>query len=227
MKKLLSFAMVLALCLSGCGKSGFTAQDAADYVRGVLDQTYLGVFDEDYLERVGLTEEEARAGYETGLDVEYQYFIRYFEMEEQMLTEQTRSAITGLLADLYQQASYEVVPGEQKDEGYEVRVTVAPIDLIAVVAEKYMEDYCAEFAAKYADADPSQLSSGEVDAFWLSYENDWAVGIVDLFREHEGELGHLEKRSLTVTVAPDEKGVYTLSDADFAGLDALILAYSN
>jgi alpha-glucosidase len=87
-------------------------------------------------------------------------------------------------------------------------------------------NYYTDFAAKYADVDPSRFSSGEVDAFWLSYENDWAMGIVNLFREHEGDLGHLEKRTLTVTVAPDENGIYALSDTDFAGLDALILAYS-
>ena len=229
MKKLISLlcAGVMALSLTACGGSGLTAMDASDYVRGMMDLTYYGTSDPDYLKRVGITEEEGRADYEKGLDVEYRYFARYFDMDTELLTEQTWEAIVDLLADFYRQAKYEVKPGSKSGEGFAVEVVVEPIAIIPHVVNTYMEDYSAEFAAVYANIDWSLISPEEEDAFWLTYENGWAMGIVELFREHEGELDYLEPQRVSVEILPDEEGVYSLGESDFANLDALILAYSD
>ena len=54
LKKFLAAAcgLLLILPLSACGGGGLSAEDAAVYVQGLLDETYLGVFEEDYLKLV-------------------------------------------------------------------------------------------------------------------------------------------------------------------------------
>jgi len=229
MKKFLSLlcAAMMALSLTACGGRGLTTLDAADYVRGLMDLTYYGTLDQDYLKSVDVTEEEGRADYEKGLEVEYQYFTRCFDMDTSLLTDQTREAIVTLLADIYQQAKYEVKPGSRTDSGFSVEVVIEPIGIIPHVVNNYMEEYSKAFAAQYANVDWSLISPEEESAFWLTYENGWAMGIVELFREHEEELDYLETRRITVEIRPDDTGVYSLSDADFSNLDALILAYSD
>lgn len=231
MKKVFSFlcALSLLLGLTACGSRGLTALDAADYVKGLLDETYLGLFHEGYLESVGITEEEARANYENGLEVEYEYFTYYFDMNTEYLTEETHAAVVDLLADIYQHSKYQVKTTTKHDDGFVVEVVVEPIDIIPLVVENYMEGYSAAFAASYADIDQAAvaaMSETEQDAFWTVYENDWANGVVELFRAHMEELGHLEAETIMAQFKPDDEGLYCLSDNDFSNIDALILAYS-
>ena len=232
MKKFLAAAcgLLLACSLTACGGGGgLTVDDAALYVKGLLDETYLGVFDEDYLELVDLTEEEAQETYQKGLEVSYQYLSKNFQFDEAYVTNETRQEAVELMAEIYSHARYRVGDAVKTGDGFTLEVTVHPIDLIPLVVEKYMEEYSASFSQKYADTTREEveaLPAAEAEAFWTRYENDWAMGVVELFRTHLGELDHLEPVSLIVRVEPDEDGYYTLPDADFANLDYLILAYT-
>ena len=229
MKKVISLActLLLSLSLTACGGRGLTAMDATSYVQGMMDQTYLGHWSEDYLASVDITKEQAQDTYTQGLEVEYAYFTYYFDMAPDYLTQDTHDAITSLLADIYQQSRYQVSTAEKQEEGFAVEVSVEPIDIIPLVTGKYMPSYSEDFAARYAGIDRSAITAEEEYAFLTAYENDWAMGIVELFRSHLDELGYLEARSVTVEIRPDDDGVHSLSEADFAALDALILAYSD
>ena len=227
------FALLCALCLllglAACGGRGLTALDAAEHVQGLLDVTYLGVYDEGYLKSVGITQEQAQADHESGLEVEYEYFTYCFDMNTDYLTGQTHDAIVALLADIYQHSDYEVGTVTKQEDRFTIEVSIAPIDIIPLVVERDMEAYSAAFADAYAHTDQAAvaaMSAVEQDAFWTAYENDWAMGVVELFRARLDELGHLEQVSVTVQFGPDEEGVYTISDKDFSAIDARILAYS-
>lgn len=232
MKKFLAAALglLLACSLAACGGGGgLTAEDAALYVKGLLDETYLGVFDEDYLALVDLTEEEAGETYRQGLEVSYQYLSKNFQFDDAYVTDETRQAAVDLMAEIYSRARYQVGEPVKTGDGFTLEVTVQPIDLIPRVVEKYMEEYSDAFSQTYAGTTREEvdaLPADEAEAFWTKYENDWAMGVVELFRTHLGELDHLEPVSLIVRVEPDEDGYYTLSDTDFANLDYLILAYT-
>lgn len=224
----LSAALALSLTLSACS-SGLTTLDATAYVQGLLDETYLGQFDQDYLAMVGLEESEAQASYEASLEVEYEYFASNFQFDEDYITEETHSATLALLADLYQRARYDVQPAQKTDNGFTVEVVVQPVSLIPLIVEEYMEDYTESFNQTYESVTADQLgelSQEEYEAFLTRYENDWAMGILDLFEEHKSELSHQEKTAVIVKVTPDSEGYYSLSDNDFANIDALILAYT-
>ena len=144
MKKFLAAAcgLLLACSLTACGGGGrLTADDAALYVKGLLDETYLGVFDPGYLALVDLTREEAEETYRQGLEVSYQYLSKNFQFDDTYVTDETRREAVDLLAEIYSHARYEVGEPVKTGEGFTLEVTVQPIDLIPLVVEKYMEEY--------------------------------------------------------------------------------------
>lgn len=55
----LAVMLALAVSLSACGFGGVTADDAVTYVQGELDAAYRGQYNEDYLELMDMTAEEA------------------------------------------------------------------------------------------------------------------------------------------------------------------------
>lgn len=231
MKKMLTAltAGLLAAALTACGGSGLTSFDATAYVQGLMDETYLGVFDKDYMEMVDIDEEEAMATYQNSLEVEYTYIAENFSFEDDYLTDETYQAALDMIAELYQNARYEVKPATKIEKGFAIEVSVQPYDLIAVINEEYMEDYATAFREKYATYTSdivNAMSDAEYEEFMTEYENDWANGVLDLFRDHADQGGHLAAQSIIVQMIPDDDGYYTITDNDFANLDALILAYS-
>ncbi len=231
MKKLCTTlaAALLAVTLAACGGSGLTTFDATAYTQGLLDKTYLGVFDQDYLDMVDIDEEEAMESYQTSLEVEYAYLSKNLSFEEDYLTDETRQAALDVIADMYQNARYEVKPATKTDKGFAIEVVVQPYDLIAVINEDYMADYAEGFRTKYASYTEeviNAMSDSEYRAFMIEHENDWANGVLALFRDNASAGGHLDSQSIIVQMTKTDKGYYAISENDFANLDALILAYT-
>ena len=91
-------ALALCLTLTACQGETMTAFDAADYVRGVLDETYKGAWDNAFLDLVDLTDGEAQDAYEASLNEEYKRFAYQFDLNDSLLTEETRQSALDLLA---------------------------------------------------------------------------------------------------------------------------------
>lgn len=230
MKKLFAAmaAIAMAVSLTACG-GGVTSFDATSYMQGLMDETYLGVFSEDYMKSVDITEEEAQETYETGLETEYYYFSQAFEFDDDYVSDESHQAVIDLLAEIYQHSKYEVKPATKLENGFAVEIIVEPIDIIPLIIEEYMEQFNDDFNDLYSDMTQEKLdamSDAEYDDFWTEYENNWVMGIVDLFHEHMEELGHLSAESIIVQFKKDSDGYYGISDTDFSNLDALVLAYN-
>lgn len=226
---LTALVLSLILTLTACGGVGLTTRDASNYLQGLLDATYLGQFNEDYLESVDLTEEEALESYEEGLEVAYRYLAKNFQFSEEYVSEDTRQAAIDLLAEIYTHARYRIDTVTKTDKGFTLELSIQPINLIPLVVAEYMEDYSDAFAETYADttqADVAAMPAEEAEAFWTAYENDWAMGIVELLNAHMNELDYQQPVSLLVQLTADADGYYTIPDSDFANLDYLILAYT-
>ncbi len=229
MKKLITTltAGLLALTLTACG-GGLTTFDATAYIQGLMDETYLGKFSEEYMKSVNIDLEEAEKTYRNSLEVEFQYLANAFELDQEYLSEEVYEDALDLLADIYQNARYEVKPATKTEKGFAVEVVVQPYDIVAVIYEEYMEDYGKTFNEKYTDYTAEKIqamSDTQYEDFLTEYENDWASGILQLFRDHAAEGGYLDAESIIIQLAPDTDGLYTISDNDFSNLDALILAY--
>ncbi len=216
----LALAAALALGLSGCGGDTMTAFDATAYVRGVLDETYKGTWDNAFLDLVDLPDGEAQDAYEAALEQEYQRFAYQFDLEDASLTDETRQAALDLLSQVCAQAQYTVQEAVPLDDArYAVEVSVRPMDLFLQVEEDLLPADQEAFAARYAEADLSDPAAR------AAYEDDWARGIVDLCESRLGLLNYQDVVSILVLVAPDDDGLYSMSGTDFADLSALILPY--
>ena len=201
----LAAALLLCLGLAGCGGETMTRFDAASYVSGVLDETYKGTWDHAFLDLVDLTEGEAQDAYEAALEEEYRRFAYQFDLNDAALTEETRQAALDLLSQVCALAQYTVQGATLLDE------------------ERY--DFQADFAETWSGVDLDRLTpEGRAEAE-AQYENDWALGIVELCQDRLGLAGHLDVERILVLVAPDEEGLYAMGDNDFNNLSTLILPY--
>lgn len=208
MKRIAS-ALLALLCLLAPAGCAVTELNAAGYVQGLLDETYKGVWEETYLALVDLTEEEAAAGYQAGLEAEYERFAGYFRLAPS-LSRETRSAFVEYLGGVYAQARYSVDCATRSESGaWLVEVTVQPILTLAVLAE--------ETDALRARFDALELTEEE------DREEAWAQMVLEACRSAAAEYG--EKTTIAVRLAPDEDGYYSIGAQDFYNLDALILSY--
>ena len=222
----LAAALLLCVGLAGCGGETMTRFDAASYVSGVLDETYKGTWDHAFLDLVDLTEGEAQDAYEAALEEEYRRFAYQFDLNDAALTEETRQAALDLLSQVCALAQYTVQGATLLDEErYAVEVTVRPLDLFLQVREEDLEDFQADFAETWSGVELDRLTpEGRAEAE-AQYENDWALGIVELCQDRLGLAGHLDVERILVLVAPDEEGLYAMGDSDFDHLSTLILPY--
>ena len=222
----LAAALLLCLGLGACGGETMTSFDAASYVSGVLDETYKGEWDNAFLDLVDLTDGEAQDVYEAALEEEYRRFAYQFDLNDSLLTEETRQSALDLLAEVSAKAQYTVQQAVALDDTrYAVEVSVRPMDLFIQVREDALADFQAQFSEQYAGVDLDELSAEERTALETEYENAWASGIVELCRSRLGLVGYGDVERILVLVAPDDDGLYTMSDNDFSNLSALILPY--
>lgn len=222
----LGAALALSLSLAACQGETMTSFDATAYVKGVLDETYKGTWDNAFLDLVDLTDGEAKDAYEASLEEEYRRFAYQFDLNDSLLTEETRQSVLDLLTEVAAKAQYTVQQGVALDDTrYAVEVSVRPMDLFIQVREDALADFQTEFAAQYADVDLEGRSAEERAELEAEYENAWAAGIVELCRSRLGLLGYGDVESILVLVAPDDDGLYTMGDNDFSNLSALILPY--
>ena len=219
-------ALALCLTLTACQGETMTAFDAADYVRGVLDETYKGAWDNAFLDLVDLTDGEAQDAYEASLNEEYQRFAYQFDLNDSRLTEETRQSALDLLAEVSAMAQYTVQQAVALDDTrYAVEVSVRPMDLFIQVREDALADFQVQFSEQYAGVDLESLTAEERTALETEYENAWASGIVELCRSRLGLVNYRDVERILVLVAPDDDGLYAMGDNDFSNLSALILPY--
>ena len=219
-------ALALSLSLAACAGETMTAFDATAYVKGVLDETYKGTWDNAFLDLVDLTDGEAKDAYEASLNEEYQRFAYQFDLNDSLLTEETRQSALDLLAEVSAKAQYTVQQAVALDDTrYAVEVSVRPMDLFIQVREDALADFQAQFSEQYAGVDLESLTAEERTSLETEYENAWAGGIVELCRSRLGLVNYRDVERILVLVAPDDDGLYTMSDNDFSNLSALILPY--
>lgn len=155
---LLALALVLSILLAGC--SGLSNRQGAipTLVKGNLDLVYLNEYSDEY--KVLLadppTAEEAEQEYLTNLEAEAQYFMSYFNIAEDMISEETRQSIIDMYKEIYSYSKYEVGEAVKSDEKYLVEVTIYPIDII----QKVMDEDADAFSENWQ----TRVEAGEFDS---------------------------------------------------------------
>ena len=190
-KKRVAIICVLAavLLLAGCG-GGF---DASGYVRGVLNNIYLGDSAE-YTKMVDITEEEAAEEYEQGIEVEADFFLQYYGIGE--VSDDVYQQIVDMYKTIYQQSKFEVQEAIKNGDDYNVEVLISPIDVI-VNSEEDISAAVDEFVAA---ADPADYPDD------LSINDALARIVVDVINGNMPELGWQDQKSIIVKVEKDDAG---------------------
>lgn len=230
----LAAALTLSLALTACDGIPLPGSsfDATTYIKGTLDSTYLGIHDEAYLDLVESTEKECEEYYEQNITAEYeQRFSRYFEIDDEYITDETRDGIKDLLRQVYSNAKYEVEAATKLDGGeYSVKVTFHPISLFADFYEDDYDAFADELNARYEDVTTEMLDAmtdEEYEAFQLKYQEDWASSLLKAMEPKLASVAYQDAVTKLIRVYPDENdnNYYTISDEDYMSMDGLILAY--
>ncbi len=217
-------AIVLVVCLTvtalaGCGLSF----NAKGYVKGSLDALYLGTFDAEYLKITDSTEADMLKIYEEGLKYEADYFISYFNLASDFLTDAMYQEIIDLYKTIYSQAKYEVGEVSSTSDGFTVKVTIYPMDIIQRVYDEDQDEYMAKWNEGWQDGTYEAMTEEEFEQFW-------ARSIIDLFSARVNNIGYLEPQTISVQIVPDvsstsSEKIFVISDDDLQRIDELILKY--
>lgn len=225
-------ALLLALALTGCSTLGTSLGDLAGgkidgvaYIQGQLDTTYLGKFDSSYLEMVDMTEEEAREGYDAGVDAEVDVFISMTNIEYP--TDEIRARLADIYKRIYANSDYTVVSSAKQDDGsYSVKVTVRPLDTIQLFYEAAPQTQ-ESFEAKHASTDVESMTEEEFDDWYQNvYDLDYQNTMADLLESLVDQTGTLPEKSIAVQIEKDTDGYYSINDESMINLDALIIDYN-
>lgn len=221
MKKLnkvlcLVLSMLLSLSvLTGCGGKDF---DAAGLVQGNLDLIYLNQYTDEYLELVSLTAEDAQATYDQGIEVEVAYFAEAFGIDLESCDASVEEELTSIYKQLYSNSKYEVGETSKTENGYEVSLTIHPIDVMYLVITEDCTPFVNEWTLRNTNGEFSGMEQAE-------YENLWAQGILDMVKARMETVGYLEPQTISVTVALDESDCYVIDGTDFQNINSLIIQY--
>ena len=207
-KKLLLLGMAAALtaALAGCDLLNFgdnMMKDSKVYVQGMLDNLYLGQANQEYLDLLDMTAEEAQEEYQNWLDQEIEYFFYYWDITE--YSDELTAKVADLYKQIYAKAKYTVGETTKLDSGaYAVEVSVEPMNIMTLVTGDDMQ-------AAYAEVNEDEVAYGEK--------------IVELVTAQLPNLGYEPAKEMVFQLKEDTDGYYTLVDDNIQDFDLYIINY--
>ena len=220
--KLASIVLVVCLTVTALASCGLSF-NAKGYVKGSIDSVYLGTCDAEYLKITDSTEADILNIYEEGLKGEADCFMSYFDIASDFVTDAMYQEIIDLYKAIYSHAKYEVGEVTSTSDGFTVKVTIYPMDII----QKIYEEDQADFMAKWEDDGKDGAYEAMTEE---AFEQLWARGIIDIVSSRVNNIGYLEPQIISVQVVPDasstsSKKIYVISENDSQRIYELILTY--
>ena len=207
-------ALALALCLLGACGGG---PDPRLLVQGNLDTLYRNSPSQEYLDAIS-NPQDAAASYAQRLESEARYFADYFAIDLDRCAGDTLDRIQALYGEIYAHAKYEVGEATRSGDGYLVRVTLYPMDIIQQVLADDFDAFSADCQDKIHAGYFDGMADGE-------FETWWAQGVIDLVAARTGSIGYLEPETISVQLTRGDDGCSVIADSDLQRMDALILQY--
>ncbi len=148
-------AVVMCMGLAACGKDF----DATGYTKSVLDANYHGEY-EDYAKFRDLSEKEAKAEIEDGMDAQVDSAFAGQSISDES-KEKYKAAVSGIM----KLSKYKVKEAKEQDDGsYIVPVEIEPVDAFST-ANNVIEKITKKYSKKGKDlSDPNVLVDILVDA---------------------------------------------------------------
>lgn len=218
----LLLAGVMALGLAAC--SSVTPEDAETYIQGLLDASYLGQYDPEYLELADITEEEAREeDYEWNTAAEAEILREYLAIQS---TDASIQKSVDLIKEIYSHSKYSVTGASKLEDGsYAVTVSIQPMDiLIRYQNQTDVNEIWMTVLAEHGVMDQAALDamSGEE---YMVLEDAYAAAVLDGIRALLPEMGYGPEQSVVLQLQL-EGDTYTLVGTDWQHLDSMMIDYS-
>ena len=218
----LLLAGVMALGLAACG--GITSDDAEAYIQGLLDASYLGQYNQEYLELADITEEEAREeDYEWNTAAEAEILREYLAIQS---TDASIQKSVDLIKEIYSHSKYSVTGASKLEDGsYAVTVSIQPMDiLIRYQNQTDVNEIWMTVLAEHGVMDQAALDamSGEE---YMVLEDAYAAAVLDGIQALVPEMGYGPEQSVVLQLQL-EGDTYTLVGTDWQHLDSMMIDYS-
>lgn len=234
MKKSIVLLLVIVTAISLCACGALGGNSIKTLVQGNLDSLYKGQITNEYLKVVDATEEEVNQDYLDGLDVEAEFFCNYFglvdpEYDETYddVSDEIKAEIIEMYKEIYTKSSYTVGDPVEKDDYYEVPLTIEPIDIMEKCLEKAENGYQPydDFVKKYEEMSLDDMPDEELVKLLDEYNAEYASIIIGLVKETIPELGYKEPKEINVRVEKTEDDFYQINKDDFAAIDDYMIYY--
>ncbi len=208
MKRIISVLLmcVLSLSLFSCGPAKDpNAEEYANYISGLLNAIYLQDY-KAYTEMTGESAEQAAVLYENSVQNTVDILKDHFLIDTS--DEEIRSSLAGIVRQLYQKFSYEVVSADYSEDlkGYVVTINVTPVNFMANANAAY---------GPYVDDQNMRMLNKEFAALSeYEYNKLFAQGVVGLLQTAINSATSLEKVPVQLVLVADANGTVSVSDDD-------------
>lgn len=230
MKKalLILLSLTLMLSLAGCsaimGMLGDESDRMSDYVQGYLDLTYKGQFNEEYMDELDLTEEEAKEMYEQGLLVEAQFFENAIGLIEYP-TEESTQRLVDLYARIYSYSDYTVESSTMMESGnYAVEVSFRPIDIMTRFSPEQFNEVFVDVLDEFGVHTEEELAAMSEEDY-IKADGIYAQRIMDMVEEAIPGTGNGAERSVVVQIQ-DTGDYWSPVQEDLDNIDNYLIDYS-
>lgn len=218
-----AIALTMVLGLSACSLGGgVNAKDATVYIRGLINQTFMGQFDEDYLKLVDSNTEEAAEIYDGNLGVDAENLAYSYAIDT--MTDNLNAQIKELFQAMYAKSKFEVKDAVKQDQDtFSVEVSIDPLDIYQRVDDAW-EEFCYDFnndyLAAHSDEDlDAAFEAGPGNAVYDVYDEAFGEAVIQLFYEKLEEAVYLDTQSVVVQLKRGENNVWEIPDNQFNSLD--------
>lgn len=218
----LLLAGVMALGLAAC--SSVTPEDAETYIQGLLDASYLGQYNQEYLDLADITEEESRTeDYEWNTAAEAEILREYLAIQS---TDASIQKSVDLIKEIYARSKYEVGAASKLEDGsYAVTVSIQPMDiLIRYQNQTDVNEIWMTVLAEHGVMDQAALDAMS-DEEYMALEDIYAAAVLDGIQALVPEMGYGPEQSVVLQLQL-EGDTYTLVGTDWQHLDSMMIDYS-
>lgn len=218
----LLLAGVMALGLAACGD--ITSDDAEAYIQGLLDASYLGQYNQEYLDLADITEEESRTeDYEWNTAAEAEILREYLAIQS---TDAAVQQSVDLVKEIYSHSRYSVTGASKLEDGsYAVTVSIQPMDiLIRYQNQTDVNEIWMTVLAEHGVMDQATLDAMS-DEEYMALEDIYAAAVLDGIQALVPEMGYGPEQSVVLQLQL-EGDTYTLVDTDWQHLDGMIIDYT-
>ena len=205
MKKIL-LILGITILLTGCFLKEDLQKFTEKYARGYMDLMYHN--DKAlYKETTNETDEKLLSLYEESVEIESDYFIEFFELEN--ISNEDKTRLTSLIKKAYDKTKYEISLKEKiNEEKYSYNITIQPNNII-----KLTEDSLIAAMNSAAEEELNTLL------------NNWNKEILNILEKEIDNIGYFETVTVELVVYKADNGLWTFDEDDLSDIDTQVVKY--